>query len=81
MCDPHTAVGIDAAMQHGIDGDIPTIALACAHPAKFPETVEQALGIHPDAPDILNHLADAQEFYDVLPADTSQIKAFINAKN
>ena len=81
MCDPHTAVGINAALQHGIDDTIPTIALGCAHPAKFPETVQKAIQISPEPPAILDHLMDAQEFYEILPADTVQIKAFINAKN
>jgi threonine synthase len=80
LCDPHTAVGINAALQHGIDGTIPTIALACAHPAKFPDTVQKAVGFTPDKPSILNHLDDADEYYDILPADTDTIKAFINAK-
>ena len=80
LCDPHTAVGINAALQHGIDDTIPTIALACAHPAKFPDTVQKAVGFTPDKPSILNHLDDADEYYDILPADTDTIKAFINAK-
>ena len=81
LCDPHTAVGVRAALDHGIDADIPTVALACAHPAKFPDTVRKAVGFDPERPSILDHLMDAPEYYETLPADAGRIKAFINAQN
>ncbi|HCP17774.1 MAG TPA: threonine synthase, partial [Alphaproteobacteria bacterium] len=34
------------------------VALACAHPAKFPDAVEKATGIRPELPP---HLADLME--------------------
>jgi threonine synthase len=78
LCDPHTAVGIHASVQNGMNKDIPTIALACAHPAKFPETVEKAVGFKPKKPSILDHLKNADEHYTTLPASTEQIQKFIN---
>ena len=46
LVDPHTAVGIGAARARRT-GDSPMVALATAHPAKFPDAVEQATGIRP----------------------------------
>lgn len=40
---PHTAVGLAAARRSSADG--PIVSLATAHAAKFPETVEKALGL------------------------------------
>ena len=48
LVDPHTAVGIGAARACRT-GESPMVALATAHPAKFPDAVEQATGIRPDA--------------------------------
>lgn len=78
ICDPHTAVGISAAFQHSIEGNYPNIALACAHPAKFPDTVEKALGRKPDQPEILDDALKSDEKYVVLPANSGTIKSFIN---
>lgn len=46
---PHTAVGLEAQERYRQEtGDTtPIISLACAHPAKFPEAVSNALGQQP----------------------------------
>lgn len=46
---PHTAVGLEGVARYReATGDTtPVIALACAHPAKFPKAVTKALGIKP----------------------------------
>ncbi len=49
--DPHTAVGVTAALQHKAAG-IPMICLATAHPAKFPAVVEEATSVTPKAPSL-----------------------------
>ena len=43
LLDPHTAVGVSAGLENVTD-DIPMICLATAHPAKFPDAIEQATG-------------------------------------
>ena len=43
VLDPHTAVGVAVAERH-LDPAAPTICLATAHPAKFPEAIRRALG-------------------------------------
>jgi threonine synthase len=42
VVDPHTAVGIAAARQFALPD--PVVCLATAHPAKFPEAVDRAVG-------------------------------------
>lgn len=60
VADPHTAVGLEAVRRRREKGDAPppVIVLATAHPAKFPETAEAAIGIAPDAPPRLTRLWD-----------------------
>jgi threonine synthase len=56
LIDPHTAVGVHAARAAlRRDPRTPVVALATAHPAKFPEAVEKATGVRPALP---SHLAD-----------------------
>ena len=43
LLDPHTAVGV-AVAERLADAAVPTLCLATAHPAKFPDAIRQALG-------------------------------------
>ncbi|MGH9211590.1 MAG: threonine synthase [Acidimicrobiales bacterium] len=82
LVDPHTAVGIGAARSLGmvdVAADLPVVCLATAHPAKFPDAVEQATGIRPSLPEHLGDLFDRPERYEVLPADLAAIGAYANA--
>ena len=45
---PHSAVG--ARVAEGFLGSVPMITLATAHPAKFPDAVEAAMGVRPALP-------------------------------
>ncbi|QQA44136.1 threonine synthase [Pelagovum pacificum] len=56
---PHTAVGLDVAERKA--GDAPMITLATAHPAKFPDAVEEATGIRPPLPSRMSDLYDRPE--------------------
>ena len=51
LIDPHTAVAVAAARAEAAeaDGATPIVALATAHPAKFPDAVARATGIRPAA--------------------------------
>ncbi|MGH2568117.1 MAG: threonine synthase [Bacteroidota bacterium] len=55
ILDPHTAVGVAAARKHleRRQSSSPIIVAATAHPAKFPEIVEQALGVQIPLPPAL----------------------------
>ncbi len=54
LLDPHTAIGVKAGRDCRTS-DAPLVCLATAHPAKFPDAVEEACGITPVLPE---HLAD-----------------------
>ncbi|WP_375206327.1 threonine synthase [Hyphococcus sp.] len=79
LIDPHTAVGRAAAMRlrqmGALDGKI--ITLSTAHPAKFPEAVEEATGKSPALPASYADLFDRPEEMERAPADPQEVKALI----
>ncbi|MEE2768255.1 MAG: threonine synthase [Actinomycetota bacterium] len=80
VLDPHTAVGVLAARAHrdaGHDAKVEVVALATAHPSKFPDAVEQATGVRPSLPDRLADLFDRPENLTHLPNDLSTVEAFV----
>ncbi len=79
LLDPHTAVGVGAVEQLRASGQLqgPTVTLATAHPAKFPDAVEKATGVRPGLPPHLHDLFDLPEHFTVLPNDLAQIKQFV----
>jgi len=76
LVDPHTAVGIASAEACAEPG-VPTITLATAHPAKFPDAVKKATGVHPALPDHVADLFDRDERIVNLPNDLQAIEAFV----
>lgn len=79
ILDPHTAVGLFAGMQVREDPSVPLISLACAHPAKFPDAVEKAIGIRPELPPHLADLFDRTELYTPLPNDLAKVQDFVRS--
>ena len=77
LADPHTAVGLAAAQRLALDG--PVICLATAHPAKFPESVNEAVGAPLAAHPNLEALKGLPERRTSLPASMDGVKAFIEA--
>ena len=77
VLDPHTAVGVAAAQQL-CGTEEPVLCIATAHPAKFPEAVEQATDIVPTHPslDALSGLAQRKRSLD---ADLPAVKHFLAA--
>ncbi len=75
VLDPHTAIGARAAQMH--KGDAPMVALATAHPAKFPDAVENACGVQPELPEHLQDLFDRKERMNELPNDAAAVKQFV----
>ena len=68
LVDPHTAVGIGAAQREIARGNGGThLVMATAHPAKFPEAVEQATGVRPPLPTALADLYERPERFEILP--------------
>lgn len=79
LIDPHTAVGIAAAEKCGLDQNTPLVALASAHPAKFPAAVEKATGVHPELPPRLADLFQRDERMTILANDLEAVKTFISS--
>ena len=59
--------------------EIPMVALATAHPAKFPDAVEAATGSRPSLPDRLADLHQRPERLTALPADLTVVEDFVRA--
>ncbi len=79
LLDPHSAVAVAAARALHRDPAIPMVALACAHPAKFPDAVSAATGIRPALPPHLADLMTRRERITVLPNDIAAVQRFIGA--
>lgn len=65
---PHTAVALAAARDLA-PLDQPTVILATAHPAKFPEFVQPAVGFEPEQPRAIREMAARPERLSVIDAD------------
>jgi threonine synthase len=78
LLDPHTAVAYSVARRLG--GASPMVTLATAHPAKFPDAIEQAAGVRPPLPARLSGLLTAPERFKVLPNNLEAVKAFIRER-
>ena len=78
LADPHTAIGIAAGRAWAEPG-VPMVAMATAHPAKFPDAMEQATGIRPPLPPRLADLYERDEKFTVVPADLAAIEAQVRA--
>ncbi|HAE50726.1 MAG TPA: threonine synthase, partial [Tistrella mobilis] len=76
LLDPHTAIGLHVAEQRPDDG-APMVVLATAHPAKFPDAVEKAIGRRPALPARMADLMERPERYDTLEADVSVLTSHI----
>ena len=80
LVDPHTAVGLAAARAQRGDGATPMVTLATAHPAKFPDAVKKASGIHPELPPRMRDLFEREERLSVLPNDLHAVESFIRER-
>ncbi len=76
VVDPHTADGIKVALEH-IDRDVPMICLETALPAKFPDTIVEAIGREPERPASYVGLEARQQRFELLPADAEAVKSFM----
>ena len=79
LIDPHTAVAVGAAQAELAarrDG-VPMVALACAHPAKFPDAVERATGTRPALPAALADLFERPERITVLRNDRRAVTSYL----
>ena len=79
LADPHTAIGIAAATANPPGHGVPTVAMATAHPAKFPDAIERVIGLRPALPPRLSDLFDRPEHFTVLPNDLAAVEAQVRA--
>ena len=76
IIDTHTADGLKVAREHLASG-VSTVVLETALPAKFSETIVEALGIQPDRPAAMRGIEQLPKRFKVMAADALAVKAFI----
>ena len=79
LLDPHSVIGVAAARARARQPAVPMVALATAHPAKFPDAVERATGTRPAQPARLAGLFEREERFSVLGNDLAAVQAHIRA--
>jgi threonine synthase len=78
MVDPHTADGIKVGLERREKG-VPLVCMETAQPAKFAETIREALGREPARPSGFENLEKRPQRVEVMNADTAMVKTFIAA--
>ncbi|MBI5659924.1 MAG: threonine synthase [Nitrosomonadales bacterium] len=78
MVDTHTADGIKVGLEQRRPS-LPLICLETAQPAKFGETIREALGREPVRPEALAGIENLPQRVEVMDADVAKLKAFIAA--
>jgi threonine synthase len=76
MVDTHTADGIKVGLEHRESG-VPLVCLETALPAKFAETIREALGRDPDRPAGFENLESLPQRVEVMAADAAAVKRYI----
>jgi threonine synthase len=78
MIDTHTADGLKVAREH-IAPDVPMLVLETALPAKFAETIREAIGREPRRPAALQGIEALPRHFTLLPpdADADAVKRYI----
>jgi threonine synthase len=76
LADPHTAIGLAAARACAPIGT-PVIVAATAHPAKFPDAIQKAVGFRPPLPPHLSDLYEREEFCSRAPNDLASIQSLV----
>src|SRR5262245_11769466 len=77
LLDPHSACAVVAAERTLRSQPVAHVALATAHPAKFPDTLEAITGERPALPGRLDCLLSQPERVTTLPNDLSAVQRFL----
>ncbi|MCB1685116.1 MAG: threonine synthase, partial [Pseudomonadales bacterium] len=77
VADPHTAVGLAAAERFATAGT--KVCIATAHPAKFPESVNQAVGKPVATHPALEALKGLESRRTVIPATVAAVRDYLQA--
>ena len=75
ISDPHTATSLNILSE--LDNKDINVALACAHPAKFPNSINDSIGLFPKQPKKLADMMDSEEKYINLKNNTELVKNYI----
>ncbi|TCO76397.1 L-threonine synthase [Plasticicumulans lactativorans] len=78
IIDPHTADGLKVALANREAG-VPLVVLETALPAKFEDTIVEALGRKPERPAGFEAIEELPQRFEVMDADAEQVKRFIAA--
>jgi len=83
LLEPHGAVGWKGLEEYlNREGDFPLcISIETAHPAKFPDEIEELLGIHPAVPPSLRDLDSRKGEPEVIGREYGEFKEFLLAEN
>ncbi len=76
ILDPHTADGVKVAWEQRREG-VPMVCLETALPAKFSETIREALGREPDRPEAFRGIEGLPQRYTELPAEVARVRDFV----
>ncbi|MBL8451038.1 MAG: threonine synthase [Dechloromonas sp.] len=76
MLDTHTADGLKVALEHRLPG-VPMVVLETAQPAKFEETIREALGREPVRPADLAGIENLPQRVVVMAPDVEAVKRYI----
>ncbi|MBB3174408.1 threonine synthase [Endobacter medicaginis] len=81
VAEPHSAIGIAAGehLRATLPPEVAVVAAATAHPAKFPDAMERALGFRPPLPAALADLYEREERYVTADNDLGAIEALVRA--
>ena len=78
IVDPHTADGIKVGLEHTRPGET-LVCLETAAPAKFADTLREALGQEPERPRGFENLEKLPQRFTVIDKDAAALKRFIAA--
>jgi threonine synthase len=79
VIDPHTADGLKVGREHSLPG-IPTLVLETALPAKFAETIVEAIGREPDRPAAMLGMEQLPKRFVELAANVQAVQSFISER-
>ncbi len=81
VIDPHTGVGLHASLVAAetdlFARGVPIVTLATAHPAKFREAVERAVGVRPSLPARVGDLFGREEHFAEISGDYEAARSFV----
>ena len=79
VLDPHSAVGVRARAELGRGSGERYVVLSTAHPAKFPDVVEEAIGRPVELPEGIAAVLDAEEHMVEIAAEMPALSAALDA--